>query len=309
MRLSAFVSALGLVGAVGFGVVYTNQATAVAIDGFVLPTLVAGANVFEIEGKLTAFNVAARTVNVNDTRIVLPAGILIDTDHDGVGDITLEALADPALPTPVGGSMIITGTAANVAGQARFTADGVYFEFAENVVVGPLVAVNAAAGTIQVAGTVVKMNQDPRLPSMILDLGGNEISLAQMAGYEGTLVGVEGHMIGTELHAKVVETEVIVATPNADTVIIEKALYNASKRSVEVRGFVTRNQATGLIAPQVTIDLSCDGLGLVTANVVVDPALNQGEFKYKSNNNAVPTHPGTVCVKTTTSPSAQRNVD
>jgi uncharacterized membrane protein len=309
MRLSALASVIGLVGAIGFGVVYTNQATAVAIDGFVLPTLAPGADVFEIEGPLSAFNVAARTVKVNDTLVVLPAGMLIDTDGDGVGDITLEQLTDPALPTPVGGSMIITGIPANVGGQARFTADSAYFEFAENVVVGPLVAVNAAAGTFQVAGTLVKMNQDPRLPARIFDLGGNEISLAQMAGFEGTLVGAEGHMIGTQMHAKIVETEVIVATPNADTVAIERALYNASKRSVEVRGFVTRNQATGQFAPQVTIDLSCDGLGLVTANVVVDVALNQGEFKYKSNNNAVPTHPGTVCVKTATSPTAQRNVD
>lgn len=309
MRLSAFVSVLGLVGAVGFGVVYTNQATAVAIDGFALPTLAAPADgLVMVEGKLTAISTAARTVNVNDTRIVLPAGMLIDTSGDGVGDITLDQLNDPTLPTAIGGTMIINASAANVGGVARFTATNAYFEFAENVVVGPLVAVNAAAGTFQVAGTVVRMNTDPRLPAKITDLGGNTIPLSALNGFEGTSVSVSGYMLGTELRAALVETSVIQPAAT-DTVLVERALYDAAKRTIEVRGIVTANPATGQIAPQVSIDLSCDGLGIVTANVVPDVALGQGTFKWKPNNNTVLTHPGTVCVKTATSPSAQRIVD
>ena len=179
-------------------------------------------------------------------------------------------------------------------------------EFGEHVVVGALMAVNAQAGTFMIAGTPVRLSTDARIPAKVVDLGGNSIALADMAGWEGTLAAVEGYMLDGVLRAKLVETDVVLPAAGSDAIVIEKALYNPSKRSIEVRGTITAHPTTGAFAPNVQIDLSCDGLGIINANVVPDLALGQGEWRWKSANNAVPTNPGSVCVRSTLGGNAQR---
>jgi hypothetical protein len=51
-------------------------------------------------------------VTVIGTCVNIPAGLLIDTDADAVGDITLDELMDPSLYSPLGGTIILTGVAA-----------------------------------------------------------------------------------------------------------------------------------------------------------------------------------------------------
>jgi len=309
MKLSSLVPVVGASAALAAGVLFVaqNQAEAVApIDAFPLPVLRPGAEAIVIEGTLTALDVATRVATVNSTRVFIPAGVLVDTTHDGIGDITLEQLANPNLPSPVGGTMAVTGVAQSVDGLARFTATGVYWEFAENVVAGPLIMVDANLGMFQVNGTPVQMTSDPRFLPSLTDANGVPISVADLTPGIGSTVAVEGYLENGILMAKVVEADVI-APSATDTVVIDRALYDGGKRTVEVRGWVTAHPATGVVAPSVQVDLGCDTIGLVTVTAVFDPLLGQGNFRYKPANNSVPTNPGQVCVRSPNGGEALRN--
>lgn len=291
LRMPSMTGAAALAAFASIQLLPTQAGAVAPIDGFTLPTLWPGASVLSLEGGVLAIDPATRTVNI---------------DGDGVGDITFEQLTASNLRSAIGGYMAVEADVTSVNGLARFTANAAYFEFGEHVVVGALMAVNAQAGTFTIAGTPVRLSTDARIPAKVLDLGGNPITLADMAGWEGSLAAVEGYMQDGVLRAKIVETDVVMPAAGSDTIVIEKALYNASKRSIEVRGTITAHPATGAFAPNVQIDLSCDGLGIINATVVPDLALGQGEWRWKSANNAVPTNPGSVCVRSSSGANAQR---
>jgi len=309
MKNSRLLPVVGASVALAAGVLFVaqNQAEAVApVDAFPLPVLRPGASKIAIEGTLTALDAVTRVATINGTRVFIPAGVLIDTTHDGIGDITLDQLANPNLPTPVGGTMAVLGLAQSVNGLARFTASSVYWEFSENVVVGPLIAVDANLGMFQVNGTLVQMTSDPRFLPNLHDANGVPISVADLTPGIGGLVSAEGYLENGVLMAKVVEADVI-APSATDTVVIDRALYDGGKRTVEVRGWVTAHPATGVVVPSVQVDLGCDSIGLVTVTAVFDPLLGQGNFRYKPANNSVPTNPGQVCVRSANGGEALRN--
>ena len=273
-------------------------------------TLAPGAEVLEVEGPVTVIDTVDRTVTVTGTCVNIPATLLIDTDADTIGDITLDELADPSLYSPLGGTIILTGDAAiDGLGNISYTANGVYFEFGEHVLVGPLVSVDPVGGTFVVGGTTVTLNTDPRMPGDIWDLGGNLIGISDMLGYEGTLVGAEGYFRGGIHYARLVETEVIVPGAGTDTVVIERAQYRASKRSVQVRGQVTASPVDGSFASTVAIDVGCNGTIDNTATTIVDPVLGLAEFRYQSANNAFATAPANVCVTSPNGGTATRVMD
>ena len=118
---------------------------------------------------------------------------------------------------------------------------------------------------------------------------------------------MEGYLENGILMAKVVEAEGVLAPSATDTVVIDRALYDAGKRTVEVRGWVSAHPATGAVATSVQVDLGCDTIGLVTVNAILDPVAGQGNFRYKPANNSVPTNPGQVCVRSANGGEALRN--
>jgi hypothetical protein len=299
-KIFTILSAAALLAASG-----AAQAACPAVAG--PATLAAGADVLEVEGPVSAIELTDRTVTVIGTCVRLPAGLLIDTDADDIGDITLDQLVDPTLYSPIGGTIILTGTAAlDATGNISYTADSVFFEFGEHVLVGPLVSVDATAETFVVAGTTVQMNTDPRMPGELWDLGGNTIDVADMVGYEGTLAAAEGYFRSGVHNARLVETEVIVTTVGVDTVAISRADYRTSKRSVDVRGQVTAQTGSGAFAGTVNIDLACNGTIDNVATVIVDPVVNLGDFRWTSANNVAATNPGSVCVTSPLGGSSSR---
>ena len=299
-RIFTTLSAAALLAASG-----AAQAACPAVAG--PATLAAGADVLEVEGPVSAIELTDRTVTVIGTCVNLPAGLLIDTDADTIGDITLDQLVDPSLYSPLGGTIILSGTAAiDGTGNIVYTADSVYFEFGEHVLVGPLVSVDATAETFVVGGTTVQMNTDPRMPGDVLDLGGNTIGVADMLGYEGTLAAAEGYFRSGVHNARIVETEVIVPVVGTDTVVISRADYRSSKRSVDVRGQTTAQSGTGTFSSTVNIDLACNGTIDNVATVIVDPVLNLGDFRWTSANNVAASNPGSVCVTSPLGGTASR---
>jgi hypothetical protein len=282
---------------------------AAACPAISAPPLGADATLLELEGPLQTIDVAGRALSVFDTCVELPAGMLIDTSGDGVGDITIEQLANPALASAIGGTLAVTATAVQAAnGDLRFVADAVYFEFAEHVIVGPLVSVDAAAGLFQVGNTLVMMNEDPRIPAVIEDLGANPISLPDLAGFEGTLVTVEGYYEANGvLRAKIVETEVLLTAPGNDTVAIERAQLRLDRGELDLRGSVTAQEGTGAVTATVALDVGCDNLDLITLTVAPGD-ITAGVFLYKARNSAWTTNPGTVCVSSPLGGTASRTL-
>lgn len=290
-----------------------NEARAAQILPALIPipvNLLPEARVTFIEGALQDFDLAARILVVNGTQVQVPTTLLVDTTGDGVGDITLAQLTNPALPTPIGGTIQATANLqANQSGHAAFIADTLYFEFGERVVVGPLVTVDSANGLFQVAGHQIRMSTDPRLSPRITDVGGSPITVADLVGFEGSLVSAEGYYDNGAYFAKFVETQALVPGTTVDGVGVFRALWDASKGQVDVRGTVTAHPTTGLIAPTVQLDLSCDGLGLVTVNVVPGVVPTQGDFDWRSPVGAIPANPGSLCVRSANGGATQRGVD
>lgn len=271
------------------------------------PPLAPGAELLEIEGPLEALDVAGRTMTVFGTCVDIPVGMLVDTSGDGVGDITLEALAGPGLRSPLGGTIAMTAVGTrDAAGNLSFASDGVYFEFAEHVIVGPLINIDPLLGTFQVGGTVVRMNQDPRIPAEIIDLGGNLIEFNDLLGAEGAGVTVEGYYLDGVLYAKLVETELLIAEPGVDTVAIERADFRAARGELELRGFTSPQVGTGFVTTTVTLDVQCDGLDLITVAVSPNADAAGGIFTYRSPRNRFPASSTRVCVTSPLGGAAER---
>lgn len=82
------------------------------------------AAVFDVEGKITAFNRTSRTLTANGLTFTVPSVLLVETrDLDLTGNITFDTLTDPTLEAQrsiIGGTVIATGT-------VSFTAVGTGF--------------------------------------------------------------------------------------------------------------------------------------------------------------------------------------
>jgi hypothetical protein len=280
----------------------------------------AEAAVFEVEGKITAYDRTNRTVTTNGVTFAIPANLLVKTaDLDApVGNITFEALTDPsaeAVRSIIGGSTRSSGvttssTTATGGNCISFVADSVYIEIAENVLVGVLTDVNVAGGSFRVNGALVRMNPDSRWPAEITDIGGNAITLDKLAGFEGTLATAEGYFDATAntLFAVAVETEVVQQQPGKDGVAITRTEGRIGNRELRVEGVNTRN-SQGVMASTVDIHagvMNSTGTGCAGPRLGAATVLTDGTWAFRQRN--IATIPTTVCAVSPLGGVAQRAV-
>jgi hypothetical protein len=281
----------------------------------------ADAALFEVEGKITAYDRVNRTVTANGMTFGIPANLLVKTTgHDApAGNITFEALTDPAAEASrsiLGGSTrssgIIASSTTPTGNCISFVADSVFIEIAENVLVGTLSNVNVTDNSFRVNGVLVRMNPDARWPAELTDAGGNPITLDKLVGAEGTLATAEGYFDAAlnTLFAVAVETEVVVQQPGKDGVAITFAEGRTDNRELRINGLNTRN-AQGVMASSVDVHAGvlnstatgCAGPRLGAATVVQ----TDGSWSFRQRN--IATIPTTVCAVSPLGGAAQRAVD
>jgi hypothetical protein len=234
----------------------------------------------EIEGPLANIDLDAQTIQVFDTCLELPAGVLVDTDGDGLGDFTLRELLGDGRRSPIGGTIAALATTDSRNGGYVFIADSVYFEFAEHVVVGPLLNVDLENNAINIAGTTVVLSRDYRVPPVVYDLSFNPIKFSDLESAIGTTATAEGWFEDGILNAKVVETEAVVGDVGEDGVGIERAQFRADRGELRVTGVTTEQFGTGRIASFVDLDLDCTGTDLIRLDVLPGDVAG-GAFDYR----------------------------
>jgi hypothetical protein len=224
--------------------------------------------VFEVEGKITSYDRVNRTVTVNGMTFTVPSTVLVETrDLNLNGNITFEALTDPTLEVQrsiIGGTVIASGDIAFSQSSTgycmSFSATRVFVEFAENVVVGLLSDIDTAAGTFRVNGTLARMNTDSRFPADIIDLGGSQITLADLVGFEGTEATLNGYFDAGQgvFFTTLLESSAIKAQPGTDSIAIIRADGRIGNRELRVEGQNTVIPSTGQYA--ATVDVFSGGL-------------------------------------------------
>lgn len=223
----------------------------------------AAAAVFDVEGKITAFDRTSRTLTANGLTFTVPSVLLVETrDLDLTGNITFDTLTDPALEAQrsiIGGTTIATGTvsftAVGTGFCVSFTATQVFVELAENGLVGLLSDIDPVNGSFRVNGVLVRMNTDPRFPGDLLDIGGNPITVAELVGFEGTEVSAGGYFDAAQgvLIGTAVETEALQSQPGTDSVAITRAEGRVGNAELRLEGVNTRSPQTGQFATSVSL--------------------------------------------------------
>lgn len=264
--------------------------------------------IFEVEGKIQSYNTTTRTITANGMTIFIPTTVLVETRNaDLTGNITFANLTDPTLEAQrsiVGGTVIASGDIVFSQGASgncvSMNATKVFVELAENVVVGLLSNVDPAAGSFRVNGALVRMNTDSRFPKDILDVGGNQLTITELASHEGESISAGGYFDAAQnvLFGTLVETEFVKALPGQDGVAITDAQGRTGNRELRVDGQNARNPQ-GQFASTVTIfsggldatGAQCVGTQLGTAAV----SAIDGSWSYRQRN--ITTIPNQVCVK------------
>ena len=264
--------------------------------------------VFEVEGKIQSFNTTARTITANGMTISIPTTVLVETRNlDLTGNITFANLTDPTLEAQrsiIGGTLIASGDIVFNQGASgncvSMNATRVFVELAENVIVGLLSNVDTSAGTFRVNGSLIRMNTDPRFPKDILDVGANQLTLADLASHEGEGISVGGYYDGAQnvLFGTLVETEFVKALPGQDGVAILRTEGRTGNRELRVDGQNARNPQ-GQFAASVTVfsggldaaGTQCVGTQLGTAAV----SAIDGTWAFRQK--PIATIPSQVCVK------------
>ncbi len=270
-----------------------------------------GLLVFEVEGRINSFDRTNRTITVNGMTFHIPSTVLVETRNlDLNGNITFEYLTDAALEAQhsiIGGTVIASGDITfSPSGSGycmSYSATRVYVEFAEHVIVGLLSDVNATAGTFRVNGSTIFMNNDPRFPNQVLDAGGNEITINDLVGFEGTQVTVNGCYMDSVVGfmGTIIETEIIKAQPGVDGVAIMRAEARVGNRELRVEGANTVSPATGQYAANVEVfagGLNAAGDGCASTTRLGTPATVStldGSWSFRLRN--INTFPSQVCVK------------
>lgn len=275
---------------------------------------------WEIEGPLVSYDAAGRTLRVFDSVIEVPVGQQVDTGHGKL--ISWELLTDPALNETrsiLGGTIKGGGTTVDPDGDGcmNLVMNAFVFEFSEDVLVAPLTddGLDLSTGTLWIAGIPVKMNEDPRLPSVILDINGNEgLTFADLQGFEGSIVAPEGYFENDTLRAIVIETDAFIPSATTDNVAIVSARQDAEDGELRIGGEVSPLGAThvDIYAPGVVnaAGTACDGTFRAQAALVADPELpTVAEFGYRAELTAYETEISTVCVASSGGGVAQRTVD
>lgn len=267
------------------------------------------AQIWEVEGKISAYDGALRTITANGMTFKVPDALKIKTDDLDQAEGNIEftgagSLTDPAQESQlsiVGGTTISGGnTIATRIGTTddfcvTFEANSVYVEPAEHGIVGPLLSVDTADQSFVVGGTKVKMNTDPRFPNKLIDLAGKQLTVEQLQSQVGSLLDVVGYFddaAGT-LRGTVVEADILTPEATTDSVAISRALWK--DQELRVRGAASR-LPNGLFA--ATVDLhsggsdgtNCTGTRLATTAI----GTADGAWEFRLRNTA---NPQTVCVK------------
>lgn len=253
----------------------TLAATAILLSGV---NASAQALPAEIEGSVSAITSnldGSATMTVMGMTVNVPVGTFVSTPS---ASLTLAQLADPA-PLPnrteagfTGGTAIVTGT---VAPSGVITADDVFVEPAENVILGVITANNAGALSINTVPIV--MLNDARIPALpVRDVNGVVIIPASIP--VGTRASAAGYFANGVFNAFLVEAGA--GTPVNQTPQVTITLAIARERNanrgddVEVRGSVTTfHVATGVTTQTVRI-FRVDGTTqtlLGTATATLDP--------------------------------------
>jgi hypothetical protein len=280
----------------------------------------ADALVYEVEGKITAYDRTNRTITSNGMTLSLPSTLLVKTEDAGaaVGNITFEALTDPtaeASRSIIGGTVIslgnITTTTTATSTCVSFVATSVFVEFAENVISGTLSDVNVTDNSFRVNGATIRMNADPRFPHKLLDAGGNEIAISNLIGFEGTLVSAEGYYDAAQnvLYGVTVETEVIIQQAGKDGVAISGAEARTDNSELRVNGINTRNGQNALAG---SVNVHAGGLN-TTATGCAGPQLgsatvNQLDGSWSFRQRPAATIPTKVCAVSPLGGVAERAV-
>lgn len=271
--------------------------------------------IWDVEGKITAYDVGKRTMTANGMTLSVPADLLIktiDLDQEK-GNLTLVELTDPArerVRSIIGGTVIANGetvfTQEAVGTCMALVATSVFVELAENGVIGPLMGVNIDEGLFIVNGAIVKLNEDPRFPSELVDLGGTPMSLTDLAGNavmgnnDGILMDIGGYYDAAAgvLYGTVAQADMVKPGIGRDGIAIERA--TSAQLNLRVVGMVSKHPDTGSLATFVTVyrgGLNSSG-GCASTTVLgtpsVDPADKSFDFKRSfSGSSAVPSE---VCV-------------
>lgn len=267
-----------------------------------------GADVFRVEGLIEGYDTSARLIRVNGCEFHVPSNVELDVDGDAIGDIPFSLAFDPVLEqqhTLLGGTVIASGRLVRGAGLCwEFEADAVEILFAENVLLGPITHVWPGDRRLVVNSASVKLNTDPRFPARLLGLGGEPVTLSDLYGFEGSLAAVEGYYENGVLRATLIETSAWVPHPVFDSVFIERATWDSSKESIDVRGYVSPRPVTGGLVPIITIHTGpelagggCSGAVAGVATVTFDPTTQLGQFRYRSADHAYPMQPTSVCAQ------------
>lgn len=286
----------------------TAMAQAPCVPVNIAPPTDPALQIFELEGKIQSYNRITRTITANGMTIFIPTTVLVETRNlDLTGNITFANLTDATLEAQrsiIGGSVIASGDVVFSQGPSgncvSMNATQVFVELAENGIVGLLSNVDPAAGTFRVNGSLVRMNADTRFPKDILDVGSNQLTIADLASHEGEDISVGGYYDAAQnvLFGTLVETEFVKALPGQDGVAITRTEGRTGNRELRVSGQNARNPQ-GNFAASVTVfsggldagGTQCVGTQLGTAAVsAVD---GSWEFRQKP----IATIPTQVCVK------------
>lgn len=244
----------------------------------------------ELEGPLQSVDVANNTitvmgitVNVPESAVLTTATTTLTSLEDAVG-ATLPGRTEPGF---IGGTAIVVGTTDGT----TVTANEVFFDVAENVIVGTLTENTltgptlSSGGEFRVQGVSIQSVGDPRQP---LDAGvaGLEVDLSTVP--VGSLVAVEGYFVGTTeptLYVHTVEAEQgELLDPTAVSIT---RIECADEGRLEIRG-------GNFEAGTITVFNADTGEQLGTTEAVVDPETGVATYVFRTD---VETCPMTVRVE------------
>ena len=157
---------------------------------------------------------------------------------------------------------------------------------AENVCIGNLKG--SAIGnyntpdSMVIGGTLVLMNQDPRMPMQILGIGGSPISREYLTTQvpAGTFVAAVGHMIGEHvMFAEVLEIDTVFDPAIGSWVsVVDRTWGLRPGRGLSFRGSIVPASTTKLSAQYGSNGVFSGPEISLEAQTVVDPLLDEGIF-------------------------------
>lgn len=237
-----------------------------------------------------------------------PAGLSLRAQLDSIRSAVEASHAVTLLPTegiafpgqsdnPPPDTFQYSGGTLKSAGQVYVDAQGNRFlipdgdavvEFAENLVMGPVVSVNAtgAVPSFVIGEMPVVLNPDPRLPTLITGLSGVELnptefySILSSATTDPHMVAA-GYVVDGVLFATLIESELTNPT-TPPTVSIDRATFDNRSNEVRLRGTV--DKPTGL---RVRVEFLRNATVAATfiETIIVDPAVGPfGEWSFRGRN-------------------------